>query len=50
MVLIDDSAGKPTTLDALTKTVLQAARELTLDGAMADGTFAELQRASGNGL
>ena len=48
--LIDDTAGKPTALDALTSTVLRAAREMTLDGAMADGTFAELQQALGNEL
>ncbi len=48
--LIDDTAGKPTPLDALAKTVLRAAREMTLDGAMADGTFSELQRALGNEL
>src|ERR1700744_4857844 len=46
--LIDDTAGKPTTLDALTRNVLRAAREMTLDGAMADGTFDELQQALGN--
>ncbi|HLY90069.1 MAG TPA: carboxymuconolactone decarboxylase family protein, partial [Acetobacteraceae bacterium] len=48
--LIDDTAGKPTALDALTSTVLRAAREMTLDGAMADGTFAKLQQALGNEL
>src|SRR5580700_9607485 len=48
--LIDDTAGKPTALDTLTRTVLRAAREMTLDGAMADGTFAELQQALGNEL
>ena len=33
--LIDDTAGKPAQLDdALTKTVLRAAREMTQDGAM----------------
>jgi alkylhydroperoxidase family enzyme len=46
--LIDDTAGKPTTLDALTRTVLRAAREMTLDGAMAADTFARLQSALGN--
>ena len=48
--LIDDTAGKSTTLDALTRNVLRAAREMTLDGAMADATFAELQQALGNEL
>jgi alkylhydroperoxidase family enzyme len=48
--LIDDTAGKPTALDDLTKTVLKAAREMTADGAMAEGTFATLQDALGNEL
>jgi alkylhydroperoxidase family enzyme len=48
--LIDDTAGKPTSLDALTRTVLKAAREMTADGAMADATFATLQDALGNEL
>jgi alkylhydroperoxidase family enzyme len=46
--LIDDTAGKPTGLDALSKTVLRAAREMTTDGAMADATFAALQKELGN--
>jgi alkylhydroperoxidase family enzyme len=46
--LIDDTAGKPTTLDTLTRTVLRAAREMTLEGAMAADTFAALQAALGN--
>ena len=46
--LIDDTAGKPTKLDALTRTVLRAAREMTLEGAMAADSFAELQSALGN--
>jgi alkylhydroperoxidase family enzyme len=46
--LIDDTAGKPTALDDLTKTVLQAAREITQEGAMAEATFATLQTALGN--
>ncbi|HEY1930948.1 MAG TPA: carboxymuconolactone decarboxylase family protein [Acetobacteraceae bacterium] len=45
--LIDDTAGKPTTLDPLTRTVLRAAREMTLDGAMAADTFATLQSTLG---
>jgi alkylhydroperoxidase family enzyme len=46
--LIDDTAGKPVTLDALTKQVLQAAREIADDGAMTAATFASLQTALGN--
>jgi len=48
--LIDDTAGRPTALDGLTKAVLLAAREITLDGEMAAGTFATLQAALGNEL
>ncbi len=48
--LIDDSAGKPTTQDDLTKMVLRAAREMTDDGTMSDATFATLQQALGNEL
>lgn len=46
--LIDDSAGKPTQLDELTKLVLLSAREMTTDGAMSDATFAVLQERLGN--
>jgi alkylhydroperoxidase family enzyme len=46
--LIDDTAGKPTALDDLSRTVLRSAREITNDGAMAAGTFATLQSALGN--
>ena len=46
--LIDDTAGKPTSLDALSKLVLQAAREMTVEGAMAEPTFAALQVELGN--
>jgi alkylhydroperoxidase family enzyme len=48
--LIDDTAGKPTQLDALARTVLRAAREMTRDGAMSAPTFAALQQALGNEL
>ena len=48
--LIDDTAGQPTSLDALAKTVLKAAREVTQDGAMTDATFAALQAELGNEL
>jgi len=46
--LIDDTAGKPTTLDTLTSTVLKAAREIAVDGAMAAATFSAVQSALGN--
>jgi alkylhydroperoxidase family enzyme len=46
--LIDDTAGKPTKFDALSKSVLLAAREMTKDGAMSDASFATLQAALGN--
>lgn len=46
--LIDDTAGKPTGLDALSKLVLRAAREMTVEGAMAEATFAALQAQLGN--
>jgi alkylhydroperoxidase family enzyme len=48
--LIDDTAGKPTQLDDMAKTVLRAAREMTEDGAMAAATFATLQEALGHEL
>lgn len=38
--LIDDTAGKPTSLDPLAKAVLAAAREVTRDGKVGDSTFA----------
>jgi len=46
--LIDDTAGRPTSLDTLTKTVLLAVREMTRDGAMSEATFATLRAALGN--
>jgi len=46
--LIDDTAGKPTSLDALTLAVLRGAREATENGAMTEATFSELQAALGN--
>ena len=46
--LIDDTDGKPTSLDELTRQVLHAAREMTTDGEMSDATFATLQAALGN--
>jgi alkylhydroperoxidase family enzyme len=41
--LIDDTAGHPNTLDANTRTVLRAAREITAQGAASAETFAALQ-------
>ena len=46
--LIDDTAGKPTPLDALSLTVIKAAREIAGDGAMAEPTFRSLQSTLGN--
>jgi alkylhydroperoxidase family enzyme len=46
--LIDDTDGKPTNLDPLSKLVLKAAREMTRDGAMAEPTFTALQAEMGN--
>jgi alkylhydroperoxidase family enzyme len=48
--LIDDTAGKPTALNALSKLVLKAAREMTAEGAMAEATFSALQAELGNEL
>lgn len=46
--MIDDTAGGPTALDALTRTVLLGTREMTTAGAMTDATFATLQSILGN--
>ena len=46
--MIDDTAGKPAALDALTLSVLKGAREITNDGGMSGPTFATLQTALGN--
>jgi alkylhydroperoxidase family enzyme len=46
--LIDDTAGKPTPLDALSLTVLKGAREITDAGAMTSATFATLRSILGN--
>ena len=43
----EETAGRPTKLDALSKTVLRAAREMTADLAMSDETFATLEKALG---
>ena len=46
--LIDDTAGKPTNLDDLTKLVLKSAREVTEQGEMSEATFKAVQDALGN--
>jgi alkylhydroperoxidase family enzyme len=46
--LIDDTAGKPTQLDDIARTVLRAAREMTRDGAISETVFATLQQALGH--
>jgi alkylhydroperoxidase family enzyme len=46
--LIDDTAGKPTSLDTLTLDVLRAAREIADGGAMTGATFGTLQAVLGN--
>jgi alkylhydroperoxidase family enzyme len=46
--MIDDTEGKPTDLDALTRTVLLGAREMTTAGGMTEATFATLQSILGN--
>jgi alkylhydroperoxidase family enzyme len=43
----EDTAGRATKLDDLSKTVLRAAREMTTDLAMSDATFATLEKALG---
>ena len=48
--LIDDTDGKPTTLDAMTKLVLKGAREITVGGEMTAATFGALQTELGNEL
>jgi alkylhydroperoxidase family enzyme len=48
--LIDDTAGRPTGLDGLSRLALKGAREMTADGAMTDITFAALQAELGNEL
>jgi alkylhydroperoxidase family enzyme len=42
--IADDTAGKPTALDPLTKAVLKAARELAAEIKLSDETFAVLRR------
>jgi alkylhydroperoxidase family enzyme len=43
----EETAGRPTKLDALSKIVLRAAREMTDDLAMSDASFAALEKALG---
>jgi len=44
----DETAGRPTALDSLAKTVLRAAREMTLDLVVSGETFAVLRRGLDN--
>jgi alkylhydroperoxidase family enzyme len=44
----EETEGRPTALDALSKAVLRAAREMTRDLAISDGTFAELRQSLDN--
>ena len=44
----DETAGRPTGLDPLSKAVLRAAREMTKDLVISDETFAVLQRQLDN--
>jgi alkylhydroperoxidase family enzyme len=46
--LIDDTADKPASLDTMSKLVLVAAREITVDGEIARDTFRKLQAELGN--
>ena len=43
--IADETAGRPSTLEPLARTVLRAAREMTEDFAISDGTFAALKGA-----
>ena len=45
--IAEETAGRPSTLDPLSKAVLRAAREMTNGLAMSDATFAELEKALG---
>lgn len=46
--MIAETAGASTALDALTRTVLRAAREMTAEGGMTEATFATLRDAMGH--
>jgi alkylhydroperoxidase family enzyme len=43
----EETAGRPTKLDELSRTVLRASREMTNDLGMSDATFAALEKALG---
>ena len=45
--IAEETAGRPSKLDGLTKSVLRAAREITDGIAMSDATFVELEAALG---
>ena len=44
----EETAGRPSKLDALSRAVLRAAREMTKDLAMSDATFAEIKKELSN--
>ena len=46
--IVDETEDRPTRLDALSKAVLRAAREMTTDLAITDATFAELRQSLDN--
>lgn len=46
--IADETAGRATNLDPLARTVLRAAREMTLDLAVSDATFAALRQSLDN--
>ena len=46
--LIDETAGRPSSLEPLAKAVLRAAREMTTDIAVTDATFTELHAGLDN--
>jgi AhpD family alkylhydroperoxidase len=46
--VVDETAGRPTMLEPLAKLVLRAAREMTLDLAISEETFAALRRELDN--
>ena len=48
--LMDETAGKPTSLEPLTKAVLRGAREMVRELAMSDATFAEIKKDLSNEL
>lgn len=42
--LIEEAEGRPSSLDALSKTVVAAAREMTEEGSVSDATYALLEK------